>query len=225
MYILSDYKDYYDSMAFAYGIDKKITFNRKQHEIQIGYEKFEPIVRQCISLFPKYKSYRNTSPFFEVKILYFCGKIFYVSYITTYDYNKHTIEDINIEIFDDLTEYSTILENLGYKKHLNFFISKIQFILSDIESIINKIKNYTDKNYSELDLPYFLISTGTNHFTVSIPILKDIKFNLLIDNSICYQMIEMDINKKYNIEKTINIDDKYKISQYGFDNNSFKTRK
>ncbi len=222
MYILSCYKDYYDSMAFAYGIDKKVVFNRKSPSINISYGKFDPIIFQCLSCLPKGKYYSNNHTYFEIKVLYFCDEIYYIYEITTYNNDKETIQ---IGTFINLSDYESIIKSLGYKINLNYFNSRIPTIIDNITSVINKVKVYLEEIYPDIDLPYFTLSKENNSFTIDLPILKNINFNLLKDNDICYQQIEMEMNKKYNIEKTVNIEDKYKLTQYGFDNQSFKKRK
>ncbi len=218
MLIISDFKDYYDSMAYAYGIDKKITFNRKEHKIYLSLGFFNPDIQKTLKYFKLYESrlYKNS---YKINIFNFCDNIYYAIEII----NKINNE-ITLTVTNNYNELKELLDNNDitsfHKKHILDIFS-----ISNISSTISRVDDIINSSFSDIDIPYYLIECNNVSITVSLPILRNINFDKILDNNECYQSIEMCINKKYNKEVTVDIEDKYKISQHGFDKHSFKHRK
>ncbi|HOH61190.1 MAG TPA: hypothetical protein PK698_01685 [Bacilli bacterium] len=235
MYIISKRKDYYDGVAGTTGIDKTIVYNRDI--IELDEEKYPKIFR-------RYHALNNTkpSPFYrlsnvsvkkELKVVYehvapfiigFCGKIYvgwkfysvgekkpYVGdeLITTIDYNNDNIKKI-VEQFswwggnlEDSLNYVLSYDAMDIFRELN---TPVFVYDSDYG------RYYREKNYH--NNPKFFIN----------PLLKEYQFFKVFNAFQAFQEIQMFLSGVLgNKEKDIvNVDDKYKIAQHGFDKWSFR---
>lgn len=217
------HKDYYDGVAGSMGIDKAIV-----------YERHIDIIKREDNRFPeelKAKSWDEINPFhdicflsfdfdenqikFEPFIVFFCGK-------THIGWKKHTKESP----YDFSTEY--IYDENYIKKH-----NKYKGWRMNIDEIFTRINNYDpielhrqfNSSILLLDIDHNRVSFkthGSHHNSVFIvnPILKDYEFYKIFDSFLAFQEIQMYISGVLgNSEKdTIEIDDKHKITQHGFDN-------
>ena len=213
MLIISKFKDYYDGVVGTYGIDKTIVFNRELDVIDDNkiYSLFRDLTR--INQFYTFNFFhiKKDSIFdnFSIFIVGFCGKM----YIGWKIYN-------NNKVIDFIYDKEFIKSNLKLTKK-----EKVDF-----ENIYNQIINFDSIDiHREYNTPIFIYDEDyfirKRGFVIN-PILSDYKFYRVIDPVTAFQEIQMYISGVLgsNEKNIIEIDDKYKIPQHGFDNWSFKTR-
>jgi hypothetical protein len=150
--------------------------------------------------------YDGYSPF----IIGFCGKIYIGCYL--FKLNDDNVE--TREITYDVDLMKSIFRNNFYKS-----IDKINNILNyDFNSI-----------FHEINAPIFIRTyknryiNNNDEFIIN-PILKDYEFYSVFDSFSAFQEIQMYISGVIcsNENKTLKIEDKYKIEQHGFDKWSFR---
>ncbi len=234
MYIISKHKDYYDGVAGTTGIDKTIVYDRKIIEVDEKnypkiFQKYNPITNEVASPFRKLSNvsvkkelrvvYEHIAPF----IIGFCGKIYVgwklhsVDKSKTYNGNKLitviTYDNDNVKkLVDHTYGSSNINDNLNYiltydpidifrKHNIPVFVYD-----SDYK------RYYVTKHYH--NNPIFLIN----------PLLKEYRFFRVFNAFQAFQEIEMFLSGVLgNKEKEIvDVLDKYKIAQHGFDKWSFR---
>lgn len=235
MYIISKRKDYYDGVAGTTGIDKSIVYNRDIIELDGS---------QYPKIFKGYNTFnnRNPSPFVkldnvhlkkELNVVYehiapfiigFCGKI-YVGWkfysadgrtpfgaqelIETIDYDNDNIRKMVDQYpywggnFEDNLNYVLSYDAMDLFRELN---APVFVYDSDYGRI------YAEKNYR--NNPKFFVN----------PLLKEYQFYKLFNAVQAFQEIQMFLSGVLgNKEKEIvNVADKYKIAQHGFDKWSFR---
>lgn len=228
MYIISNKKDYYDGVAGTLGIDKTIVYERKTIELDN---------KQTFDIFRRADYYVKNSdktPFLKLGsffmrkqipqkyhnysyfIIGFCGKI-YVGW-KLYEETKN-----QYNIFSRTK--ITITYDFEFIKTL---IDCERSYVGNLVDIYNDVINYDVTPYfQEVKSPIFLYESGYDrgNSTMTInPILADYEFFKVFDSFLAFQEIQMYISGVLgNLEKdTLNIEDKYKIAQYGFDKWSFR---
>ena len=235
MYIISKRSDYYDGVVGTTGIDKTIVYIREIIELE---DDKRP------KIFRKYSALNNAkpSPFYrlsnisvkkELKVIYehaapfiigFCGKIYVgwklhsvgenMSYgtgklITTIDYDNDNIKKL-------LEQFSWWGGNL--EDNLNYVLSYDAIdIFRDLNTPVfvydsDYGRHYREKRYN--NNPKFIIN----------PLLKEYQFFKVFNAFQAFQEIQMFLggvlgNKEKDI---VNVADKYKIAQHGFDKWSFR---
>ena len=234
MYIISKEKDYYDGVVGTMGIDKTIVYERKTIEID-DVTKFPKIfhktpswIRQHVNHFLNLdwydtdsKKYDSCSSF----IVGFCGKLylgwkFYYEVKVRADYDG-IIDKMKTDIIYGFENAEKHLK----KEHWN------RNIVDDIEYI----SHYDPiELFRELNTPIFLydsdygrinITPYHNHSKFFInPILKDYEFYKVMDTFTAFQEISMFLGGVLGIgeKEIVEIEDKYKIPQHGFDKWSFR---
>lgn len=219
MLILSNFKDYYDGVVGTFGIDKTIVYKRMTKEYEPkskGYPKiFDELkyLKKYYSFsyfsFSKYKDYNNYSFF----IIGFCGKM-YLGFKLYHDYE-----------FKFLTYDPEVIKD-------KLKISKRE--AKDFDTLCEKIINYDPiEIHREFKTPIFIYDENgythsyrlNRHFYIN-PELNDYEFYKVVDPVTAFQEIQMYLSGVLGTgeKNIIEIDDKYKIPQHGFDNWSFKTR-
>jgi len=216
MLIVSKFHDYYDT-AIAYGIDKECVYTRTTKDISKKKYNYEDTTK-----------YKNKDHKFELTpytigfagIIYRCIKVI--------QKNNYNILDEQTHVFyttDSLIEYM--------KKH-NIGLSKKKFRWNrwsrnnwqseaEVKHYFNKeIKQSLYSIFKEHHVPAFVKDYNT---TVINPCLKDFKFGKIKDAATAFQEIHQYLAGVLgNIEKeTIDISDKTRIQQHGFDKWSFRT--
>jgi len=235
MLIISKTKDYYDGVAGTTGIDKTIVYEREVIEIDA---KDHPDIFQRYNLYPNEKLspftkltyfnlkknsennniYKQISPFF----IGFCGKI----YVGWKLFGLSDNEIISIITYDN--EYiKTLIEEYSWGG--GNFDDNIKYILS--YNSINLFREFNvpvfvfDTDYKYVKKGIFSQINWNRHAKFFInPLLKEFKFYKIFDAFQAFQEIQMFISGVLgNKEKEIiDIDDKYKITQHGFDKWSFR---
>lgn len=228
MYIISKHKDYYDGVVGSVGIDKTIVYDRTLKELtKEEYPKEFQNKRdwQNVNHFHRV-SYGNTikrekcNEYESVEgfIIGFCGKL-NLGWKLTKRINK----------FD-----------LSYDRHLSTTETFITFDIELVESIIytenyhgkfNEIVDYIINFnalplFRELNSPIFVFdSIGRNSFQFIVnPILKEYDFFRVVDSFTAFQELQMFIGGVLGTgqKEIIEVEDKYKIEQHGFDKWSFR---
>lgn len=242
MKIISKYKDYYDS-ALGFGIEKDRFFYREEKEIEFANFSnnlnIEKYFNYLIKNEPQYNYYylRNISKELNIKILdikenllFFCGKCYPFLVLNVEQKNlkiekKHFYDFVSFENFlKENTNNNVVFDKLWFdnkEKFKNFFNLKVD---DDYEI------------YHYLKSCYFILSYNNSMFGINIknykitvyPELKSIGFQKNKNSYECLQEISQFLFGVLtsNENKTIEIDDKYKIEGHGFDlKESFRKRK
>ncbi len=226
MYIISKNKDYYDGVVGTMGIDKTIVYERNSIEIEDTekmLKEFQPskvggifghrdnhFLNACY-MHTDSKKYNDHSFF----IVGFCGKL-YLGWKFYY-----TVKEKYAAFSDDKTDIIYGYDNAKY--HL-----KDGYWKNNIEDDINFVLNYDPINmFRTLNSPIFLYDEGQSRRKPKLiinPILKDFEFYKVVDAFTAFQEIQMFLGGVLGTgEKEIaQVDDKYKIPQYGFDKWSFR---
>lgn len=218
MKLNSDFHDYYD-YAVGYGIDENVYFNRFSKEVEIDIKpRFD---------FPSH---------LNVGLLGFCGMIypfieikkFTEKYDPEYDFAFESEEFEIAELF-----YAYSLEEFKAKEEEWEDFSD-DFGYYDYREQI-KIKQFfvdwhyqNDEIFLEHKVPIWVIKLDRNQNCGIInPKLKDYGFERIKDSFTTFQEISMYLSNILVEQKEIaEIEDKFKIEQYGFDlKKSFRKEK
>lgn len=205
-------KDYYDCIS-AYGVDKTCVYNRREYRFDITYHWEIPTYvmlndKKFVHNFPKAKFVEGVKRGTYVKTTYlgFCGEthkiVNYYSYKPSHALNPE--KDINqywVNPTDDEAE------DIYYLKHKLYRWSKYEK---------QKPVVFSDDLFFKFKTPVFAVS---NYELILNPSLKDLGFQRLYDPYTAHQKIYQFLSGVLgNREKeTIDISDKDKITQHGFD--------
>lgn len=226
MYIISKYKDYYDSVAYSKGIDKTIIYKREIVEL-LDKRFTKDVYKKTEYFFPNmdYSSNRsNKIDGITSFIIGFCGKLYPVMVIEKRvgrlnDKVKEIVYDIDL-----MREYS---DNYISKWHGNFddFLNLLND--KDILNIFqdNKVPCFILK---ESKVNYFNRNYALSNNLILNPCLKDLEFYKIMDSASAFQEIEMYISGVIGCSenKIIEVSDKSKIEGHGFDyKKSFRKEK
>lgn len=222
-------KDYYDGVVGSMGIDKSIVFERheKVYEKSDVYfpDEFKNNTWDEINPFHdiNFLSFKFNEDEVKIKpfIVFFCGKT-HIGWKKFTKNNNHLYVNFDTEITYD-TNY--IIEN---NKHVGWRM--------DIDQIYKKISNYDPidlhrkyntpilmLDYSSKTSFYSNLHNNSINFIIN-PTLKKYEFYKVFDSFLAFQEIQMYISGVLgsNENDTIEVDDKYKIGQHGFDKWSFR---
>lgn len=229
MYIISKQKDYYDGVVGTMGIDKTIVYERKIIEIE-DQTKFPKTFqgksfwhRQHTNHFLNLEWYDTDSKKYEACssfIVGFCGKLYLgwkFYYIVNNRYNNELKTDI-IYGFENAKKHliknrwnTNIVDDIEYIQHYNPI---------ELFREINAPIFIYDSDFERFDLKQY---RSHSKFIIN-PILKDYEFYKVIDTYTAFQEIQMFISGVLGIGESeiVEIEDKYKIPQHGFDKWSFR---
>jgi len=233
MYIISKNKDYYDGVVGTVGIDKTIVYERNTIEIQEQKEMLKEFIPDKSAGWNDRRnnhflniSYMriNSKKYEDVHffLVGFCGKL-YLGW--KFEYHIIGWED-GIEIKIPKTDIIYGFENA--KEHL-----KSGYWRDTTQEDIDYVLKYDSINmFRNVNSPVFIYDSHIsntylrrNESTLIInPILKDYEFYKVIDAFTAFQEIQMFIAGVLGIgeKEIIEVDDKYKIPQHGFDKWSFR---
>lgn len=227
MYIISKNKDYYDGVADSMGIDKTIVYER--HPIEITKQKDMPKIFHHKNIW----QHRYDNPFYNITysdvnlkktkkykkaycfIIGFCGKL-YLGWKLHYTIKRYgfALDEEKIDIVH------------GYKNAKKYL--KNEYWRHNLDDDIKYIETYDPINiFREINAPVFVYDTDTNNrhnsFIIN-PLLKDYEFYRVIDTFQTFQEIQMFIGGVLGSgeKDIIEVDDKYKITQHGFNKWSFR---
>ncbi|MFW6219952.1 MAG: hypothetical protein ACOC33_03855 [bacterium] len=225
MLIVKKTNDYYDGVAGSMGVDKTIVFERHMFIIEEKDKRFPEEFEKG--------SWDELNPFHDINyldfdfdenkilltpfIIFFCGK----SYIGWRQYIKKDSYS-----FD--TNY--VYDSNYIKKHNVYKGWRMS-----IDEIYKKIENYNPIDiHREFNSPILLLDLDHErvsfkkyrqyHKLIVNPTLKDYEFYKIFDSFLAFQEIQMYISGVLgnNEKDIIEVDDKHKIDQHGFDNWSFR---
>ena len=235
MYIIAKKKDYYDGVAGSIGIDKTIIYERETLEFKNeniptlferpkGYWGNNTIFHNMnyVSIKKKYRGVAcDEHAYF---IVGFCGKL-YIGF-KLYRELETITHTISTEYTYDLDYMREILEEKTWKGNFN--------------DIVKNILSYDAlQMFRDLQSPVFLYDSDSSRTTFNKkrsiynnyhskffvnPLLKDYEFYKVFDSFQAFQEISMFLGGILGRGegKIIEVDDKYKIAQHGFDKWSFR---
>jgi hypothetical protein len=228
MYIIAKNKDYYDGVVGSVGIDKTIVYERSPVELS---------TKETPKQFIKSNDYgwrtNRDNPFTSIGyadidrkatkkyddndffIVGFCGKL-YLGWKLYYKVKERGL----MGIMEEVTKTDIVY---GYENVKD--ILKISYWRNNIE---NDVKTVMDFNpieiFREVKAPIFTYEYGREYkFTVN-PILKDFKFYKEVDAFTAFTELQMFVSGVLGVgeKELIEVEDKYKIGQHGFDKWSFR---
>lgn len=239
MYIISKNKDYYDGVVGSMGVDKSIVYERTM-VVNEDYNKFpEPFTfkkswerkrdnpfRNLSGHGVKRESiYEDGSPF----IVGFCGKLYigwklyreietnrhilsYPELVTSITYDVESVK----KHIKKTSWRSKLIDDLAYISSYNpidiFRKLKVPIFIFDSDYDRKFIRTYTHRR---------------NEVFITNPTLKDYEFYRVQDSFAAFQEIQMFMGGVLGRgeKEIIEVEDKYKIAQHGFDNKSFRRSK
>jgi hypothetical protein len=232
MYIISKNKDYYDGVVGSVGLDKTLVYEREFVEIE-DYLEFpnefrnnQPWKRNKNNHFlnlnsfsiRKESKYRASDSF----IIGFCGKL-YLGW-------KFHWEEKELQEYGgwyDMMKTDIIYGYENAKEHLNEISWK-----SNLADDVKYVLDYDPMNlFREFKTPVFLYDSYYNRTSIGNywhhnkprfiinPCLKEWEFYKVVDAFTAFQEISMFIGGVLGIgeKEIIEVEDKYKITQHGFD--------
>lgn len=238
MYIISKKKDYYDGVAGTTGIDKTIVYDRQIIEVEENnIPTFFAKKRYCfgkndqtpphnLNSYRLKKEVTIVYPEYSSFIIGFCGKLYIgwklYSEGKTLSYGgKELITTITYD-FDNMKK---LIEEKSWGDRK--FVEDVNFIINynavDLCREFNSPVFVYDFDYNKTSINKYWL--GNHHPKIIInPLLKEYQFYKVFDAVQAFQEIQMFIggvlgNKEKDI---IEVADKYKIAQHGFDKWSFR---
>jgi len=235
MYIISKNKDYYDGVVGTTGVDKTIVYEREPVIEEDPHKFIEPFTAR------KSWSRRDRTPFntfqssYPIKrssiyeassgfIVGFCGKLYIGWKFYREVTNEHYNTDMETFITYDLEFIKKEVVNRSWEGNL---INDIDYILGyNPMEIFRKLKTPIFIYDSDYDRK-FIKRYRRNDVLITNPTLKDYEFYKVMDSYTAFQEIQMFIGGVLGIgeKEIVEVEDKYKIAQHGFDNNSFRRSK
>lgn len=242
MLILSKFKDYYDSSMGIHGIDKTIVYERVLQEFELSYKTFKSssdfqTPNELKGVFEKSKYFwyvhnfdiikKNDYDFYGIFVVGFCGK-YYLGFKFS-EVNDKYYTEVNETITYDIDEIKSHIHNS--KKH-GFRIKEHQ----RIDELFNEVKKInTLDTFRKYNTPIFIYYKNEGNrwntpkeYTKSCfyvnPCLADYEFYKIFDAFTCFQEISMFMGGVLGSKEKeiIEVADKYKIQQHGFDKWSFR---
>jgi len=226
MYIIAKNKDYYDGVVGSVGMDKTIVYEREQIEIiennkmpkefkhrRYSWNENNPFLSVChVNVdHKKNKKYEEVRGF----IVGFCGKL-YLGW--KFDYKEEEW------VYDHLEEVTKTDIIYGYENAKEFL--KADYWRSNLNDDIKYVLNYDPIDlFREFKTPIFVYNTyrRDDAFIVN-PTLKDYEFYKVVDAFTAFTELQMFMGGVLGVgeKEIVEIEDKYKIGQHGFDKWSFR---
>lgn len=236
MLILAKKKDYYDGVAGNTGIDKTIVYDRQTIELEVnkipkifgsnkdfwGVKYGETPFRK-LSYHSLKKEHNNVCDEHAFFIIGFCGK-FYIGW-KLYKKVKNGLNDqITTTITYDMDYIKEILEPKSWHGNL---ADSIEYIKSyNPLQIFRDLKTPAfvfDSDYDRKHIDRYTYNSNNPKFIIN-PLLKDYEFYKIFDTFQAFQEIQMFISGVLGAgeKEIVEVADKYKIAQHGFDKWSFR---
>jgi len=229
MYIITKFKDYYDSVAHSVGVDKTIQYKRETSnilnttDITLGHHNF---------LYPLSYPWVQREKLVKtaLAIIGFCGKLYVFG---------HKDGEGDYEF-----EYGNNIEKLIYKRKSKQELrwdKKFNDTKKDKQRLRDIVDKYHLKErhdiFHELKVPIFVCilrdedhlipdSPGRDRNQIILnPDLEWYKFQTMVDPFTAFQEIQMYISGVLGTSEneTIDVSNKDKISKHGFDKFSFRS--
>jgi hypothetical protein len=240
MRIISKFHDYYDS-AMSYGQDQTVVFTRTTEQVDLTEDEFNRF--PAADLYHHIRGNKNYK--LKMTAVFFCfsGKTYRSIQVRIWDRRDGDTEYSPVIIGDALeTRYFYDVESLReFLAKYKFEINLTQYSWQNKqEPVITEFlsKQGTDENEKWLiERKFAIISvvrSGTwnpsrfapvyKHQAELNPVLKDVEFYKVLDSFTAYQELDMFISGTLpqSTAMPIEIADKDKIPQHGFDKWSFR---
>ncbi len=241
MLIITRKKDYYDGVVGTMGIDKTLVYNREP--VEVDEKDFPKFIKRnkydwrgtkdtpfiTLSNHDIKKEYKKQYEQYGHFVVGFCGK-FYVGWKL-----YHEIDDPNI------IAGKKLITEITYDFDLIKKIIKSRSYWGNIEDDINRIKNFEGLQYfRDFNAPVFVYDADFERKIINRkyvdrsickliinPLLKDYEFYKVFDSFQAFQEISMFMGGVLGRgeKEIIEVQDKYKIAQHGFDKWSFRKMK
>lgn len=236
MLIISKHRDYYDRVVGTVGVDKTLIYKRDLTEpkefLLLNFNYSVPSHEPSKNVLTN-NVYTRENPAYMPFIIGFCGKL-YVGYKFQWsEVRPHVLGSIEKSIITyDKDEIISILTSVN----LHSYTPREKQIM-DIKRKINDMFKFVDglpydSIFVEKKVPYFyakpryLYNLDVSEFVVTElnPILSDYKFVKKFDPVTAFQEISMFLGGVLgtNENETVEIDEKYRLQQHGFDKMSFR---
>ena len=243
MLIISKKKDYYDGVVGTMGIDKTLVYDRELVELEgknfpVSFTKQRfglnnskesqfiklgdhDIKKEC------WKEYPNYSLF----IIGFCGKLYVGWKLYFEEKSQLGVSNLITNITYDFEFMKTIIQPKGW--NTNFEDDYHNVISSDVLQLFRDFNTPVfiyDNDYNRTILPnknrYYGSSKHNPKFFIN-PILKDYEFYKIFNTFQAFQEIQMFLGGVLGSgeKEIVQVADKYKIEQFGFDKYSFRKDK
>ena len=226
MRIISDFHDYYDS-AQQYGQDQTIMYQRKT--LQYYYNKIGEVVPSVlIDAYNKVYQRIDNSYFW---CSYWSGSITSKVTGTHYYYHGRLVfcgKVYNYVIFDGNTVLYDIESVKDYFQKNQIDINKKDYKhsrstkFSDIQRALSQKTSNIDEAFF-VENKFICVDFYNNQITVN-PNLSKMQFYKVFDSFQCFQELDTYICGKLSFPQNVmvEIEDKYRIEQHGFDKYSFR---
>lgn len=234
MLIISKYKDYYDGVVGTTGVDKTIVYNRdslelKENEYPDNFKRkiygsyfnnnVTPFVNLCHFSLKKDVKYIAYSHF----IVGFCGKLYVGWKMYFLENPKDRFSTLLYHIIYDFNELKKYVKETSYNSNIyDEYISIVNYNAFDlfikyktpVFIYDNDYKRTTHAKYTRQNDGMFILN----------PCLKEYEFYKVFDTYQAFQEIQMFLGGVLGAgeKEIIEVDDKYKIAQHGFDKWSFR---
>ena len=232
MYIISKNKDYYDGVVGTVGMDKTIVYERQTQEItenkempkafrvkRYSWSDNNSFLNLCRLDIDREKSskYDDVDGF----IVGFCGKLYlgWQLYYKTEEWNEEYGRKEEVTKTDIIYGYDNVKDYL-----------KGSYWRSNVEDDLQYFERYNPiQIFRELNTPVFVYDDYRGRprreaqFIVN-PILKEWEFYKVVDAFTAFTELQMFISGVLGTgeKEIIEVEDKYKIGQHGFDKWSFR---
>jgi hypothetical protein len=244
MHIVSKRKDYYDGVISAVGVDKTIVYVRETtvfDESRDFPEEFGPS-KYTLSSYNDYSPFRDISNYEMTRmgklkhvlkyqkyggfIVGFCGKL-YVGWKLHYEEKQLVYPFASIlktYITYDLDEVEKYIKINGYRHNMSDSVNYIRTYNKTID-IFRKLNApifVYDQDYDRL----YMNNDRKSAFVIN-PLLKEYDFYKIFDSFRAFQEISMFLGGVLGKgeKEIVEVQDKYKIAQHGFDKYSFRKDK
>ena len=226
MYIIAKNKDYYDGVVGSVGMDKTLVYEREVIEITENPKMPKPFKHKRFSWDDKNPflsvchanvDHKKTKHYEDVRgfIVGFCGKL-YLGW--KFEYKENEWGELG---YVDVTKTNIIYDYNNAKEFL-----KSDYWRSNLDDDIKYVLNYNPIDlFREFKTPIFVYDTYRKDDAFIInPILKDYEFYKVVDAFTAFTELQMFIGGVLGVgeKEIVEIEDKYKIGQHGFDKWSFR---
>ncbi len=239
MRIISKHNDYYDG-AMAHGQDLTVVYSRTKQMFEPKEFKY-PFEMPYYAIIGELNNKNHELRFLAIAIL-FCGRLYRAIQVLDVKHPQYySNHDYHGETFYDLASLQEYIEQKGFdtsdsirrsykgrKRRHPFFKQEVHDFFAD-----NKTDRYQqfciDNQIIALAVTKrifnkFYMTTCGEYRTIINPILKEHQFFRVFDSFTAYQEIDMWVSGVLPRTTTpmVEIEDKHKISEHGFDEWSFR---
>lgn len=219
MKIISKWKDYYDYIPHLYGgPDYRIVYNRNL-EVHIDRSNWD---RSKLLELP-YNPFRHKDYTYSLKWLSFCGRYYLLvsRELSSVKYDYRNIEEFNKWKILNEKDHGMIFHKI-FQKSTRWWKEKYE----KYDDLINVKNSYLDVMSKNIKMPVFVIDPNN----CDVPNLSELGLPAFVSAEQAYQDISFYIanviNDNADMNPPVDVSDKDKIVQHGFDfKQSFRHRK